>query len=308
MTMALNSTQAPAQTLGYNAPAGSDAAGQSDGGTKAAEAPICYYPLARPQRDDGRDMSDQPFMGSEIKGTVGYDRFADTLMKPRPGSGNRSGSQSAMDRRAAEAAVDGLMIKPGTILRAPCHPDDSPAYRVPPALQSDSGTATDAVRRAREVRQAPTESGPDQGRIDTATSAGEKRVGRSAYTRDSGLRRSFVANGATLYPDAWPPAPVDATANNVLPPTVASHWRRIIEVVASLASPMSRLVTIASRHRHDAPTGPAARGAPYPGAPYPGAPYPGAPYPGASTGEARQADDVYNYERHLVAMSHANAN
>jgi hypothetical protein len=53
MTMALNGTQAPAQNLAYNMLAGSDAAGQSDGGTHRASAPTCYYPLAPARRGNG---------------------------------------------------------------------------------------------------------------------------------------------------------------------------------------------------------------------------------------------------------------
>jgi hypothetical protein len=151
MTMALSSTQAPAQNLAYDALAGTDAAGKSDGGSHRTSAPTCYYPLA-PARgnDDGKDTPAQPFMGSAMKGTLGYERFIDALMMPRPEAGHRPG----MDRRAAQAAVDNLSIKPGTILLAPCHPGDSEAYRrssAAPAGPRAPAGEPGAARRAREA-------------------------------------------------------------------------------------------------------------------------------------------------------------
>lgn len=283
MTMALNSTQAPAQNLAYNGLAGSDAAGQSDGGTHRTGAPTCYYPLAPAQRGTGNDTPARPFMGSAMKGTVGYERFVHALMAPR----SNFGDQPGMDRGAAEAAVDNLRIKPGTILLAPCHPGHSEAYRQMPAASTGGQLPAGTPRGPRRARQ----TGSDT-HLSTSTTSGSDRVDRSAYSRDSGVRRSLAANGVAVYPDGWADGAGDTQPAEAAPCRVASRWRHVLNGVASLLSPMVWLLPMAARPEQARPTNPAAE----------------CDRPlDADTSEPAPADDLQSYERYLAAVSYGNA-
>ncbi|AOB31688.1 hypothetical protein AKI39_14825 [Bordetella sp. H567] len=121
--------------------------------------PNCYYPLI-PPANAGIDASGY-VKGLDLQGTRGYEQLVDMLAHHQ----SPSSPAAAQDRKDAQAAVDQMKIKAGTVLIAPCHPGHTAADRVAPSDAGDlPASDTPAKRPPRSLANAGADTDSDNNR------------------------------------------------------------------------------------------------------------------------------------------------
>ncbi|OZI61101.1 hypothetical protein [Bordetella genomosp. 11] len=116
--------------------------------------PTCYYPLT--PTDKSKIDTSGHVTGDNLRNTRGYERLVEILSQ----DGNPSPAAPLQSREARDA-VDGMKIKAGTILLAPCHQGHTAADRSLPAggVLSDNTAAPRSRRQiAQSAPQAPAQS------------------------------------------------------------------------------------------------------------------------------------------------------
>lgn len=116
--------------------------------------PNCYYPLTSPA--NAKLDAAGYVKGHELQGTRGYERLVHVL------GDYRSPSSPDTDRIEAQAAVDQMKIKPGTVLVAPCHPGYTVADRsIPGGARDLPESDAPVVRLTRSLAQSDVDTAPD---------------------------------------------------------------------------------------------------------------------------------------------------